>query len=105
MEMVSLLYSSRSLADVIYRQELEQLDGGNLTVHLALTREWPADWPGHRGRIDRDYLAEVVPAVAQQPLVYVCGPTAFVELIAQTFVDMGIDTGRIKTERFGPTGS
>ncbi len=104
-EMVSLLYSSRSLADVIYRNELDNLEHGNLTVHLALTREWPSDWTGHRGRIDRNYLAEIVPAEAQQPLVYVCGPTAFVELIAQTFVDMGIETDRIKTERFGPTGS
>ena len=103
--MVSLLYSSRTLDDVIYRQEFARLDGGNLAVHLALTRDWPADWSGRRGRIDPAFLAEVVPAPADQPLVYVCGPTPFVEQIAQALVGVGNDPSRIKTERFGPTGS
>ncbi len=102
---VSLLYSSRSLADVIYRKELAALDGDKLAVHLALTREWPADWSGHRGRIDRELLAEVVPPPSERALFYVCGPTPFVEQIAQALVDSGNDPSRIKTERFGPTGS
>lgn len=103
--MVSLLYSSRSLADVIYRKELTELAGDKLALHLALTREWPADWSGHRGRVDQALLAEVVPRPSEQPLVYVCGPTPFVEQIAQALVDTGNDPSRIKTERFGPTGS
>jgi ferredoxin-NADP reductase len=102
---VSLLYSSRSLADVIYRQEFADLDGGNLSVRVALTREWPTDWSGHRGRIDGDLLSEAVPHPSEQPLVYACGPTPFVEHIAQTLVELGHDPSRIKTERFGPTGA
>ena len=102
---VSLLYSARSLTDVIYREELAQLDGGKLSVDLALTREWPADWPGHRGRIDVDLLAGVVPQPPERPLAYICGPTSFVESVAQGLVDLGNDPGRIRTERFGPTGS
>jgi len=102
---VSLVYSSRSLADVIYHDELSHLDGGNLSVHLALTREWPPDWAGHRGRIDQRLLAEVVPEPARRPLVYVCGPTSFVENAAQALVHIGHETGRIKTERFGATGT
>jgi ferredoxin-NADP reductase len=102
---VALLYSSRTVTDVIYREELSRLDGGNLSIHLALTREWPTDWNGHRGRIDQQLLADVSPPPAQRPLVYVCGPTSFVEDIAQIFVEMGNEAGRIKTERFGPTGA
>jgi ferredoxin-NADP reductase len=102
---VSLLYSSRSLADVIYHEELSRLDGGNLSVRLALTREWPPDWPGHRGRIDQQLLSEVIPPPAGRPLVYVCGPTSFVEHIAQTLVEIGYEPSRIKTERFGATGT
>jgi ferredoxin-NADP reductase len=101
---VSLLYSARSLNDVIYREELSRLDGANLDIHLVLTREWPSDWTGHRGRIDERFLAEAVLAPAQRPLVYVCGPTSFVETIANALVELGHEPGRIRTERFGPTG-
>ncbi len=101
----SLLYSSRTLDDVIYREELSRLDGGNLGVRLALTREWPSNWTGHRGRIDQRLLTEVIPEPARLPLVYVCGPTSFVENVARTLVETGHDPSRIKTERFGATGT
>jgi ferredoxin-NADP reductase len=102
---VSLLYSSRSLSDVIYREELSRLDGGNLSVHLALTRKWPPEWTGRRGRIDQQLLMELIPQPAQRPLVYVCGPTSFVENVAEALVEIGNEPGRIKTERFGATGA
>lgn len=102
---VSLLYSARSLEDVIYREELSRLGRGDVSLHLALTREWPPDWTGHRGRIDHRLLAEVTPRPADQPLAYVCGPTSFVEAVAQGLVEIGNDPSRIRTERFGPTGT
>ncbi|MBV9193647.1 MAG: ferredoxin reductase [Solirubrobacterales bacterium] len=103
---VRLLYSSRSLDDVIYRAELQRLGTGQgLEVHLTLTREWPDDWRGQRGRIGPELLDEVAWSPAEAPLVYVCGPTAFVETVAHTLVQAGHDPGRIRTERFGPTGS
>jgi ferredoxin-NADP reductase len=97
-----LLYSSRSLGDVIYREELGQHPAD---VHLALTREWPEDWQGHRGRIDEQLLDALVWPPRDQPLAYVCGPTAFVETVAETLVRAGHDANRIRTERFGPTGT
>ena len=102
---VSLLYSSRTLTDVIYREELSRLGQSNVSVHLALTREWPPDWTGHRGRIDRQLLADTVAPPAQRPLVYVCGPTSFVENVAEALVEIAHNPDRIKTDRFGPTGA
>jgi ferredoxin-NADP reductase len=100
-----LLYSSRSLEDIVYREELERLSEVGAEVRLTLTRQWPADWQGHRGRVDGNLLAEVAWPPQQRPLVYVCGPTAFVEAVAEALVEAGHEPGRIKTERFGPTGS
>ncbi|TMK95454.1 MAG: oxidoreductase [Actinobacteria bacterium] len=96
-----LLYSSRSLDEVIYRDELEHL---GTDVRLTLTREQPDGWTGYGRRIDADLLAEVAWPPEERPLVYVCGPTAFVEVAASSLVGLGHDAGRIKTERFGATG-
>jgi len=96
-----LLYSSRSLDEVIYRDELEHL---GTDVRLTLTREQPDGWTGYGRRIDADLLAEVAWPPEERPLVYVCGPTAFVEVAASSLVALGHDAARIKTERFGATG-
>ena len=101
-----LLYSSRSDADIIYRDELAQLaavDDGLRVVH-TLTRSAPPDWNGYARRIDRAMLAEVTPEPAQRPLVFICGPTPLVEFVANTLVELGHDPLRVRTERFGPTG-
>jgi ferredoxin-NADP reductase len=103
---VRLLYSARSLDDVIYQRELKQLgDETALDLKLTLTRQWPEDWAGHRWRIDRKLLDEVAFPASERPLVYVCGPTAFVETAAEALVASGHEASRIKTERFGPTGT
>ncbi len=101
-----LLYSSRSLGEVIYREELTRLaaDDG-VDVQFALTREWPEDWRGHRGRISRTLLEEVAWPPHDRPLTYICGPSAFVETAAEALVENGHDPSRIRTERFGPTGT
>jgi ferredoxin-NADP reductase len=99
-----LFYSARSLDDVIYRDELLRSAAyDELDVRITLTREQPEDWRGYRRRIDRDLLAEVAWSPAEQALVYVCGPTGFVEVAANRLVELGHDQRRIRTERFGPT--
>jgi len=100
-----LLCSARAREEQIYRTELELLaDSGALELDVALTRAWPEGWQGHRGRVDAALLERIAWAPAQSPLVYVCGPSGFVETIASTLVELGHDAGRIRTERFGPTG-
>ena len=99
-----LVYSARTLGDVIYRQELEALAGPRRAVTLTLTRESPPDWAGHRGRVDAGLLSAVGWPPSAQPHCYVCGPTPFVEAAAGALVGLGHEPGRIRTERFGPTG-
>jgi ferredoxin-NADP reductase len=99
-----LLYSARTLEQVIYRDELEGFTG-SVEVQFALTRAWPEEWQGHRGRIDRTFLETVAWPPAELPRVYICGPTGFVEFAAATLVDLGHDPSRIRTERFGASGT
>jgi ferredoxin-NADP reductase len=101
-----LLYSSRTAVDLIYREELMHLaDSDGVDVRFTLTREPPGAWTGHRGRVDRHLLADVSWPPEDRPLVFVCGPSAFVETVAQGLVDTGHQPSRIRTERFGPTGT
>lgn len=97
-----LLYSVRGLEDVLYRDELAAPD---LDVRLTLTRDVPADWTGYRGRIDAAMLADASWPATEHPDVFVCGPTGLVEAVAAALVELGHDPSRVRTERFGPTGS
>ena len=100
-----LLYSARTLEEVLYRDELERLGaGGDADVRFTLTREAPEGWRGYTRRIDGELLAEVAWPPEERPLAYVCGPTGFVEAAAGTLVELGHEPTRIRTERFGPTG-
>ena len=98
-----LLYSARTWDDVIYKQELGRL-AGEVAIGYALTREAPPGWRGQTRRVDAEMLSELALAPADVPQVFVCGPTPFVESVANDLLALGHPPGRIKTERFGPTG-
>ncbi|UGS37171.1 Flavohemoprotein [Capillimicrobium parvum] len=100
-----LLLSARSSDDVLYRDELTRLGGGDgLAVHQTFTRQPPAGWPGFARRIDADMLSRVGPPASQRPRIFVCGPTAFVERAADLLLGLGHDSAAIHLERFGATG-
>ncbi|HET9324197.1 MAG TPA: ferredoxin reductase, partial [Gaiellaceae bacterium] len=100
----TLLYSSRSWDDVIYRDELGRLDGEAVRVVHTLTRSQPDGWQGYARRVDGEMLSETGAGPDERAQVYVCGPTPFVETVASALVELGHDPARIRTERFGPTG-
>jgi ferredoxin-NADP reductase len=101
-----LLFSSRSLEDVIYREELDTLaarrDG--LEVVHTLTRAQPPGWTGYARRVDAELLRDVASPAGEGATAFVCGPTAFVEAVASGLVELGYPPARVKTERFGATG-
>jgi ferredoxin-NADP reductase len=103
---VRLLYSSRSYPEIVFRQELETLAADNETLEViqTLTRSRPEGWGGYDRRIDEKMLQKVAYPPEEHPLAFVCGPTPLVESVATALVELGHDTARIKTERFGPTG-
>jgi ferredoxin-NADP reductase len=101
-----LLYSSRSFEEIIYREELETLASrdGALEVFHTLTRSKPEGWTGYARRVDAEMLEEVGWSPDESPLAFVCGPTPLVEAVGAALVELGHDSARVKTERFGPTG-
>jgi ferredoxin-NADP reductase len=101
-----LIYSARSVDDLLYRDELAALTTGShhRAATVTLTREASAAWPGHRGRVDAELLEQVGWPPTHRPRCFVCGPTGFVEAVADSLINLGHEPISIKTERFGPTG-
>ena len=102
--LMKLLVSSRTIEDVIYRDELDALAGNGFEVVHTLTRSQPPGWTGYSRRIDPELLADVAWPASESPRVYVCGSTRFVDAAADGLLQLGYDARWIRTERFGATG-
>jgi ferredoxin-NADP reductase len=103
---VRLLVSSRSIDDLLYAEELSRVrEQPGVSARITLTRAQPRDWSGFARRVDPEMLIELGPSPQERPLVFVCGPTPFVEHVADALVALGHAAERIHAERFGPTGS
>jgi ferredoxin-NADP reductase len=102
-----LLFSSRTFDEIIYRDELDQLSSpaNGFEVTHTLTRGEPPGWTGLSRRIDEAMLADALQPLGAATRAYACGPTALVEVVANSLVRLGLPPDRIRTERFGPTGS
>jgi ferredoxin-NADP reductase len=94
---MTLIYSVRSVEEVIYADEL-----GDEAI-LTFTREPPDGWTGHTGRIDSALIGPAA-AGAAGGIAFVCGSNGFVESADRLLLEQGFPAGRIRTERFGPTG-
>jgi len=100
---VTLLVSARAAEDVLYRDELATIGPpAALRIEYTYTREAPPGWTGWARRVDAAMLAELSPA--PEARCFICGPTPFVERVAELLVEGGHDPRAIHAERFGPTG-
>ncbi len=101
-----LIYSVRSPADTFYAEELARRvrEDNGLDVAWVYTRSTPEGWSRPPGRLQAKDLIEAGWPASFEPACYVCGPTAFVEVVANLLVAAGHAPERVKTERFGPSG-
>jgi len=98
-----LLYSVRTPGDVFFAEELAGLQkaSANLDITWVYTRRTPDGWPSPAGRVSPELLADATIPASDEPTVFVCGPTSFVETVADILVGLGHPAERVKTERFG----
>lgn len=98
-----LVYSVRSPSDRYYLADLRRDDLG-VDIAYVYTREVPDGWSRPPGRLTAADLGGHGWPPDAEPACFVCGPTGFVEAAADLLVGIGHDPGRVRTERFGPTG-
>ncbi len=96
-----MLYSVREPADAFFSSELQSFVSPSFALDWIYTRKAPEGAARPAGRITADDLARLAAPAASNPLVFVCGPTGFVETVARHLVELGHDPQGVKTERFG----
>lgn len=100
-----LLYGVTDPDRVYYAEELADLvERGGVPVAVRYSRRVPEGSTATPGRIGRADLGALILPPEADPSVFVCGPTGFVEAVADALVALGHPEHRIRTERFGPTG-
>lgn len=104
-----LMFSTRTEADILFREELEQLAKQDPNFHLAITLtrsaygERPAETDFETRRIDRPMIDTAIEHLGNLPArAYVCGGSGFVEAIGNHLLDIGMRHDDVRTERFGP---
>jgi ring-1,2-phenylacetyl-CoA epoxidase subunit PaaE len=100
-----LFYGNRSGADMLFREELEDLKDrflARLAVFHVLSQE-EQDLPILSGRLDggkvRRFLTTLVPAAAVDH-AFVCGPSGMIDDLETTLARMGLSDEQIHVERF-----
>jgi ferredoxin-NADP reductase len=101
---IALLLSSRTWNDVLFRDELLDIESASpsFALALALTREPPMRDGDFGRRIDAAMVANVAARLPASPgSVFVCGSNAFVDIAADAALALGLESRLIKTERYG----
>jgi ferredoxin-NADP reductase len=99
-----LIYSARSWDDLIFRDELLEMErtDARFAMVITTTRELPRRPSDLGARLDAERLRSILLSWGQSPAhVYVCGATAFVEVVTRALTTDGIAAERVRTERYG----
>jgi ferredoxin-NADP reductase len=99
---VTLLYASQRWEDVIFREQLEELDRTmpNLRVVHVLA-EASSEWAGETGLIDADIVARHVPErFYRRYEFFACGAPAMLDAMETLLLSLGVPASRLNTERF-----
>ncbi len=93
----TLLYSVKTPEDIIYHQELKDLESsGNLNLFLTVTR---SEWDGRTGRINKSLIQEAVPDL-DNSIFYICGSPGMVESMVSILQELGVDKDRVRKEQW-----
>lgn len=99
-----LVYSARSWDDLIFRDELLEMErvDPRFALTITTTRELPRRPTDLNARLDAERLRLILSGWGSTPAhVYACGATAFVEVVTRALMTDGIAAERVRTERFG----
>jgi ferredoxin-NADP reductase len=97
---VTLLYGNRTERDIVFRQELEQMQRQNNNLKIVFTLDEPnANWEGYKGNIDAEMIKKEIPEYSQT-VFYVCGSPAMVQVMENLLKALNVSAENVKKENF-----
>jgi ferredoxin-NADP reductase len=97
---ITLLYGNRTEKDIVFREELEEMEQKNKNLKVVFTLDQASQsWNGYTGLINEEMVKNEIPDYAET-VFYVCGPPSMVEAIGSLLRELGVLESRIKRERF-----
>ena len=97
---IKLLYSNRTPADIVYKNEWHvfERENPNLKVVNTITDD-TTGWKGKTGRINEEMIRESCNDM-NNAMFYICGPPGMVEGLSTLLKSMNISPANIKIEKF-----
>ncbi|MBU2575427.1 MAG: ferredoxin reductase family protein [Elusimicrobia bacterium] len=93
-----LLYSNCAQKDIVFRQELAELErNGGFSAHHVLSAE--PDWQGEKGYVDAGLIKRLVPDFAERD-AFLCGPPPMTSSVKAALLGLGVAESRIHFEIF-----
>ncbi|HLC74207.1 MAG TPA: FAD-dependent oxidoreductase [Candidatus Nanoarchaeia archaeon] len=98
---VTLLFSNKSVKDIIWHEELVELQEkfNNFKVFFTLTQNEDDNWKGFTGRVSADLVKNCVKDIYRQ-VYYICGPSAMVDATVKDLKLLNINDSNIKVEKY-----
>ncbi|WP_440871627.1 FAD-binding oxidoreductase [Vibrio diabolicus] len=98
---IAFLHIARSPEETIYYDQLETFDAVYPNFHLKLLLKNREGTSHPQGRLNADWLKELVPDFKQRT-VYLCGPSQFMQDVHGYLNDLGFDMTNFYQESFTP---
>jgi len=100
---IYFVYSARSTAEFVFRDELAYLQRRHPNLHVlaTMTRSEGTDWMGPEGQITKELLQSAIPDLARRR-IHVCGPPPMMTAMKEALTALGVPADKIHTEAFGP---
>jgi ferredoxin-NADP reductase len=96
---VKMLYANKTGADIVFKDELEQMQrqDRNIRIEHVLTRE--PDWKGLKGHVNAQMIKEQIPDY-QERVFYICGPPGMNAALSKELKSLDMPDDKISLEDF-----
>ena len=97
---IILLYGNNTVEDIVFKEELNQLqeENSNLKVVYTIAKP-PENWHGYAGYINAQMINKEIPDYKSRTL-YTCGPPAMVKAMTGLLTKLNVPSEQIKIENF-----
>jgi predicted ferric reductase len=99
---MKLLYGNRSQAQILYADELRDMQSDLDLEVIQILSEPPKDWNGEVGMLEPEMLAKHSPPEDERAdwLYVVCGPPPMIDEVQATLARMGVPARHVLSEKF-----